>query len=494
MKDNVIVPDKFLKSTRDSGYKSTSSAIAELVDNSLDAGASVIRIFIYTSGGQFEIAVFDNGRGMNQEELAVALLFGGSNKYDSRASIGRYGFGLPNAGLSQAKGVIAITWKKEQPLIYAKLSLDKGVSEVKQLDIDKIPEKLSSFYNSNSAGTAIFLKNCDRLSFKRIKTIEQHLEFNLGSCFRKFLDSKLKLYINDKKILPNDPLFQQKGQNLRGAKSYSEPLVYKIRIPADPKKTTSVVVKFVELPINLWAELSNEQKRKHRITLNPGMSILRADREIDAGWFFMGSKTKQNYDSWWRAELSFQPCLDELFGVTHTKQQIKPSEFIKSIISKDIEGLARALYNRVIIAFKELNTEQIKIFSKKNVEQVDYKLEPPRSRTLKINKLIADRAFISKKVIEGITYTLKAKELDSRHFFSSEFNELELIITLNTRHRFYQKIYCAAKANHSKEYMKQIELLIFSAARSESLLKDQESFASIEEFKLNWGKILATFI
>ena len=65
--------------------------------------------------------------------------------------------------------------------------------------------------------------------------------------------------------------------------------------------------------------MTNEEKRFFGITQNAGMSILRAGREIDFGWFFMGGKRKENYDNWWRAELSFDPALDELFGVTSYK-------------------------------------------------------------------------------------------------------------------------------------------------------------------------------
>ncbi len=59
---------------------------------------------------------------------------------------------------------------------------------------------------------------------------------------------------------------------------------------------------------------------------------MRAGREIDRGWYFMGGKRKENYDDWWRCEISFDPSLDELFGVTHSKQEIRPTEALTSIL------------------------------------------------------------------------------------------------------------------------------------------------------------------
>jgi hypothetical protein len=56
----------------------------------------------------------------------------------------------------------------------------------------------------------------------------------------------------------------------------------------------------------------------------------------------MGDKRKENYDDWWRCEISFSPDLDEMFGVTHTKQEIKQSEFMNNILVPDMEQTARA--------------------------------------------------------------------------------------------------------------------------------------------------------
>ena len=54
-----------------------------------------------------------------------------------------------------------------------------------------------------------------------------------------------------------------------------------------------------------WYSLSNEEKNARGIAKNAGVSIVRAGREIDCGWFFMGQKRKENYDDWWRCEVRF---------------------------------------------------------------------------------------------------------------------------------------------------------------------------------------------
>src|SRR5215467_5843861 len=108
---SIIALDRFIQSTRDSGYKGTVSAIAELVDNALEASARRIDIQVRKPalGDDFEVSVLDNGVGMDAETLTEALRFGGTTRFNSRKGLGRFGMGLPNASLSQARRVDVFT-------------------------------------------------------------------------------------------------------------------------------------------------------------------------------------------------------------------------------------------------------------------------------------------------------------------------------------------------------------------------------------------------
>src|SRR5688572_4261079 len=115
---SIIALETFIQATRDSGYKGTASAISELVDNSIQAGATRIAISVTatTSGEEdkaIEVSVLDNGCGMDPFTLRQALRFGGSTRFADRGGLGRYGMGLPNASLSQARRVTVFTWRQE---------------------------------------------------------------------------------------------------------------------------------------------------------------------------------------------------------------------------------------------------------------------------------------------------------------------------------------------------------------------------------------------
>ena len=105
---------------RDSGYKNTAYALAELIDNSVQAGASMIEVLCIEKRERvhkrerrrlWKIAVLDNGSGMDAKTLRMALQFGNGTRLDDRTGIGRFGMGLPNASISQAKRVDVWSWQ-----------------------------------------------------------------------------------------------------------------------------------------------------------------------------------------------------------------------------------------------------------------------------------------------------------------------------------------------------------------------------------------------
>ncbi|WP_431213842.1 hypothetical protein ACQ86N_02780 [Puia sp. P3] len=204
------------------------------------------------------------------------------------------------------------------------------------------------------------------MSFKYHKILTKHLQLELGRVFRYAIWAGVDIRIEREKLKAFDPLFLRPGVNLLGAVGYGTDLIYTVRIPGDEDRTSEVKVRFTELPVSIWANLTNDEKRRLQISKCAGVSVIRSNREIDYGWFFMGEKRKENYDDWWRCEISFQPDLDEVFGVTHTKQEIKETEFMLGILVPDLEQIARALNNRVRLQFIELKKIDLLPFQRIN--------------------------------------------------------------------------------------------------------------------------------
>ncbi len=115
-----LVPTRLaVAAMRDNGYKNTAYAVAELIDNSIQAGATQVELL----AGEVEelvqqrkrsrikeIAVLDNGCGMDSKTLRIALQFGNGSRLGDRSGIGRFGMGLPSASISQAQRVEVWSW------------------------------------------------------------------------------------------------------------------------------------------------------------------------------------------------------------------------------------------------------------------------------------------------------------------------------------------------------------------------------------------------
>lgn len=87
-------------------HHSLPTAIADLVDNSLDAGASVIRVRLLLEGpAPMGVQVIDNGCGMNDVAVDRAMTYAGTREY-SASDLGHFGVGLKAASLSQASTVL----------------------------------------------------------------------------------------------------------------------------------------------------------------------------------------------------------------------------------------------------------------------------------------------------------------------------------------------------------------------------------------------------
>ena len=119
---SIVSPKLTIEAMRDSGYKDTDHALAELIDNSVEARADLVEIIAvetppdphrpYSRARVNEIAVADNGEGMDRTTLRRALRFGDGTRRDRRKrGIGRFGVGLPQSSISQCQRVDIWTWQ-----------------------------------------------------------------------------------------------------------------------------------------------------------------------------------------------------------------------------------------------------------------------------------------------------------------------------------------------------------------------------------------------
>ncbi len=118
------VAPMLMESLRSVGY-STAAALADLVDNSIAAEATAVRISMAMMPRPF-VAVSDDGHGMGEATLISAMRFGSRDPRDARksADLGRFGLGLKTASLSQCRRLTVASLKDGQ-LSIARWDLDE---------------------------------------------------------------------------------------------------------------------------------------------------------------------------------------------------------------------------------------------------------------------------------------------------------------------------------------------------------------------------------
>lgn len=507
--ESIVALDRFILSTRDSGYKSTASALAELVDNSIQAAATNIQITIDCNDepnagvAGLYVMVIDDGIGMDRKTLTQALRFGGSSRYNNRSGLGRFGMGLPNASLGQARRVTVYTWQS-------------GICLTSYLDVDEIasgdlssipaPQRIKwpavPFEPINTDhGCCVIWDNCDRLDNRRASTLGRKLKHSLGRTFRNFVAKDVLISVNDELVKPRDPLFLMSNAVHAGGRQFQN--IWQCELFVDPDDrdgpTAMVNVTFSELPIEAWHALSNEKKRELGIANGAGVSIVRGDREVDFGWFFMGIKRRENYDDWWRCEVRFDPALDEAFGITHTKQQIRPKEYLVEAITSYIETTAKALnararqnYAGVKASKDSASAEQIAVIRDTRMKPLPTSLGTSNSHEM---ERLIERHHVLQVARESnnagtATYHLVEDDLADSCFFKPMNAGGTVVGVINPRHQFHKKIYgpiVGGKEVNQSEIANALQLVFLAAARAELSFADADQRAIIEAYRQEWS-------
>ncbi len=477
---SIVATRNFLLATRDSGYRSTASAVSEFVDNSIQAGSQAIHVHILKgSNSQYpvEIVVSDDGQGMASGDLSQALTFGGSARFGDRSSLGRYGMGLPNAALSCARRVDVYSWRSGRQTLLSTLDIDELMSVEDAVLASPVKSERPPLALNPGRGTLIHLRRCDRLEYRLPSTIAKKLSKTLGRTYRHYLKQGLAILVNGEAVSLIDPLFLDLGDD-HCASQFGDRLTYDLSTPSG-RGTIEVV--FTELPVEAWADLPPAEKRRRGITNAANVSIVRADREIDSGWWFMGKKRRQNYDDWWRCEVRFDPELDELFGITHTKQQVTPSPELRFLLSSDLEPVASALNARVRRRFELASTKGPLAAAARTAALCSSSLPP-------LHGYIRSAS---------TAYKFDVGEILGTSAFAVETEGQDLSVVVNERHPIYRDVLrplAESDAPGDQRTAKGMALLLLALARAEAAVDLKDDRNNAERFRHTWSDVAATFL
>ncbi|GCD44012.1 ATP-binding protein [Streptomyces paromomycinus] len=367
-KYSIVTSDLTVKALQDSGYKSTAHAIAELIDNGIEAGADLVELFVVESTDRpsqrsrhrvEKIAVLDNGSGMDPETLRQSLRFGAGTR-QHRKGIGRFGVGLPNSSISQCDRVDVWSWTNgPDNALHTHLDLTEvrgGLEEVPEPKLDAVPDEWQALAEGlGTSGTLVQWTELERVQWRGAEATLSNTESLIGRIYRRLIadGTRIKLVpargwaplsgVHDAR--PNDPLylmspsatpapfdskpmFRPFGAGnvgeigverfmVRGADGDEHPVFVRSSIAVDAARRPDIAGE--EWPKTVSPSLApGEAPWGKHAAKNLGISLIRADRELDldTGW----TNSYDPVERWWGVEIDFPPALDEVFGVTNNKQ------------------------------------------------------------------------------------------------------------------------------------------------------------------------------
>jgi hypothetical protein len=306
-------------------------SIADLIDNSIDAGASSVLIRIYQEGERLtHLAVADDGHGMDNDVLIEAMRIGTTTAHVT--GLGKYGIGLKAASLSHTNTLTVVTRHGGVPA--AVRYTPAGIREGWKLDVldDETAEAALSdawgpHVDLSVSGTIVVWEHMTKFAAaagdptRRFGQIARRLSQHLGLHFQRFLDRSLAIYID----------LQVEGSEQQGLTRMVQPL--------DPFPPTSghsgyptdfqlAIGHGAHLPLRafIWPPNSNDRGYKlgGQAAHRQGFYFYRNDRLIQAGgWNGWRHNDAEPHRSLARARIEL-PGDDTAFGLNAQKNGIVP--------------------------------------------------------------------------------------------------------------------------------------------------------------------------
>lgn len=539
----LVFAEAFLRGIRDLGYKSPATALDELVDNSIQANATLVDITLAYDGESqkqpAQIAIIDNGHGMLPDMIYFAVKWGGTHRENDRSGFGRYGYGLPSAAVSIAK----------RYTVYSKVS--GGQWHAVTVDIDEIAaiaetgemvdipapikkeppkyvmqrKKPIDVANLKS-GTVIVLEDMDRMvrmpGWKQSSTISSKFLKHLGVIYRHIIPVA-RIFVNDEEVQVVDPLFLMEAGRFYDethlmAESVETPS-FETETPTGKKGMVKIRGSF--LPANFQAVDPTIQPKKamenYRFSIMKeynGLLICRAGRQIDCltknHW-----TTFQHNDRNIKIEIDFDPELDEFFGITTSKQQIVIDDGmwsrleaagIRKLIT-DLRKKFRQSQDELAATLKKAedetearSSEEAMLASEKmNPNLVEPSPEKVQKAKEKLKAEAAKESQRTEKPLEEVLaeieeqtqsrpYKVDFQAIPDGPFYRAERLGLQKCLIINTQHPFYSHLYDSPDS--SPEIQTALEVLLFVLADAE-LDAEGEFDVFYKNARRNWSDRLA---
>ncbi len=334
-------------SMRFMGY-SFCDAIADVIDNSISAGAKNIKVlFPKTPDESPFVGILDDGYGMSDKELLSAMCYGSQSNETTRAEndLGRFGLGMKSASLSQCKKMTVVSHKKNKTNAYrwdydeVSKKSNSGKWYVLKLSENEIQElPCYDEFIKLDYGTLIIWEDFDVIRkanggqvFQPLTKHRDELLEHLALIYHRFMkEDKIKFFVNYAEISPLDPFLES-----RSTLSHST-----IKQPLKDSSGRIHYIYITPYKLPFVTSMSNDEQKliggAENMNRMQGYYIYRGKRLIKYGtWFGISRHEVSKYG---RVKVDIPNSMDDIWKVDVMKKSATiPSELAKLLEKTIVE-------------------------------------------------------------------------------------------------------------------------------------------------------------
>ena len=508
---------RLVDSLRDTGY-SPEAAFADIIDNSIAAGATRIRIELVNLMGELRVIFTDNGKGMTESQLLAGMRYGAPKREDPK-SLGKFGMGLKTASTAFCQRLVVLSTKDGADCIRA-WDLDtirkNDRWELETPDTDDYYdefEELREFVSEDDSGTMVIWEKIDRLVTlgddrkiqKQLENLGNELNDELSAVFGRFLDHEDASCPNvsisviagsqPEELLQSwDPLCQKLNSgNSAGARVKKLPEKV-IRATMDDGADHTFSITGSILPSQ--NEMTAEEQDKVRYTLdNQGFYIYREGRLIwHDGWPQRMYK-KESKITRLRVVLDFTHELDDLFKIDFRKSRI----IIPKAVRDELKKIVAPWRNHTLQGDVKRQPGEASDSStatkshQRATNAIDKHKEETRVATIQVED---DKAHLKNRhnmsapvLVEGVHIypesNVRVREeasLNGNVLWSAALDhEGETCVQINRDHDYFKRLYATCKDN--PDAIMALDMLLWSLANAEFGTWSEKNKIVVREFR-----------
>jgi hypothetical protein len=375
-------PKSHIKTLARIGY-TLNSAVADVIDNSITAGASYINIYAPPGLEDSLISILDDGCGMDLEELTQNMRIGCKDPSEDRleGDLGRFGSGMKTASFSQARQLTVITRKRGQPRIAARWDIDT-IEDTNSWSLEVFEG--DEVNHIEGISTEFPTENGTQIIWRKLTCIEKgshaldhdselaaklsELKSYIALHFHRFMSGNdMRIFrLNKSKIDLIDPFVE-------GAPGYQEGPSAKMRC-----KGGHILIKTHVLPHikNMDSELLEKLGGSDGISENQGLYLYREKRLISAGGW-LGMARSSQLGALARVQVDIPSSLDNDWSTDVKKASLQMPPRVKRDLKKfmaDPVKRSKRVYN--YRGKVETANKFWKICEDENTKTITYQIDP----------------------------------------------------------------------------------------------------------------------